>query len=143
MSSVRSVADLEVVDQRVFVRVDFNVPLTEGKGEPAVADDARIVAALPTIKYLIERGAKVVLGSHLGRPKGRSKETSLLPVAARLAELLAPLVKEVRLTDEPVGDGARKVVTDLRPGEVALLENLRWHPGEEKNDEAFAQKLAS
>jgi phosphoglycerate kinase len=85
----------------------------------------------------------VVLGSHLGRPKGRSKETSLLPVAARLAELLAPLVKEVRLTDEPVGDGARKVVTDLRPGEVALLENLRWHPGEEKNDEAFAQKLAS
>ena len=143
MSSIRSVADLSVTEQRVFVRVDFNVPLSEQKGELTVADDARIVAALPTIKHLIERGAKVVLGSHLGRPKGKSKDTSLLPVAARLAELLAPLVKEVKLTDEPIGDGARKVVADLRPGEVALLENLRWNSGEEKNDEAFAQKLAS
>lgn len=144
MSNIRSVADLDVADQRVFVRVDFNVPLTSSpNGNIEVADDARIIAALPTIKYLVERGAKVVLGSHLGRPKGKSKDTSLLPVAARLAELLAPLVKEVRLTDEPIGDGARKVVTDLRPGEVALLENLRWHAGEEKNDESYAQKLAS
>ncbi len=142
-NSIRSVADLDVGGQRVFVRVDFNVPLTQKGGNIVVADDARIVGSLPTIKHLIERGAKVVLGSHLGRPKGASKETSLLPIAARLAELLAPLVKEVRLADEPVGDGARKVVADLREGEVALLENLRWNAGEEKNDEAFAQKLAS
>jgi len=138
--TIRSVADLEVTGKRVFVRVDFNVPLTD---DGQVSDDARIVAALPTIKNLVERGARVVLGSHLGRPKGRSKETSLLPVAARLAELLSPLVKEVKLADEPVGDGARRVVTDLRDGEVALLENLRWHAGEEKNDEAFAKQLAS
>lgn len=140
INSIRSAADLDVADKRVFLRVDFNVPLTATGG---VADDARIVASLPTIKHLIERGAKLVLGSHLGRPKGKSKDTSLLPVAARLAELLAPLCKEVRLTDEPVGDGARKVVADLREGEVALLENLRWNPGEEKNDEGYAQKLAS
>lgn len=140
VNSIRSVADLDVAGQRVFVRVDFNVPLTDAG---AVADDARIVAALPTIKHLVERGAKVVLGSHLGRPKGKSKETSLMPVAARLAELLAPLVPEVKLTDEPVGDGARKVVADLREGEVALLENLRWNPGEERNDDGYAQKLAS
>lgn len=140
VNSIKSVADLDVAGQRVFVRVDFNVPLT-GSGE--VSDDARIVAALPTIKHLVERGAKVILGSHLGRPKGKSKDTSLLPVAARLAELLAPLVGEVKLTDEPVGDGARKVVADLREGEVALLENLRWNPGEEKNDDAYAAKLAS
>lgn len=140
INSIRSAADLDVADKRVFLRVDFNVPLTATGG---VADDARIVASLPTIKHLIERGAKLVIGSHLGRPKGKSKDTSLLPVAARLAELLAPLCKEVRLTDEPVGDGARKVVADLREGEVALLENLRWNPGEEKNDEGYAQKLAS
>jgi phosphoglycerate kinase len=140
MNNIRSVADLAVAGQRVFVRVDYNVPLTPSG---SVADDARIVASLPTIKNLVERGAKVILGSHLGRPKGKSKDTSLLPVASRLAELLAPLVKEVRLTDEPIGDGARKVVADLREGEVALLENLRWNPGEEKNDDGYAQKLAA
>lgn len=135
-----SVADLDVSGLRVFVRVDFNVPLDD---KQQITDDARIVAALPTIKHLVERGAKVILGSHLGRPKGKSKDTSLLPVAMRLAELLVPVVKEIKLTDEPVGDGARKVVQDLREGEVVLLENLRWTPAEEKNDEVFAKSLAS
>lgn len=139
-ANIRSVADLDVTGRRVFVRVDFNVPLGDGG---TITDDSRIVAALPTIKHLVERGARVILGSHLGRPKGKSTDTSLLPVAARLAELLAPLVKEVRLTDEPVGDGARKVVMDLRDGDVALLENLRWVAGEEKNDDAYAKALAS
>lgn len=138
-ANIRSVADLDVTGRRVFVRVDFNVPLGDGG---TITDDSRIVAALPTIKHLVERGARVILGSHLGRPKGKSTDTSLLPVAARLAELLAPLVKEVRLTDEPVGDGARKVVMDLRDGDVALLENLRWVAGEEKNDDAYAKALA-
>lgn len=139
-ATIRSVADLDVSGRRVFVRVDFNVPLSSAG---AITDDSRIVAALPTIKHLVERGARVILGSHLGRPKGKSTDTSLLPVAARLAELLAPLVGEVRLTDEPVGDGARKVVMDLRDGDVALLENLRWVAGEEKNDDGYAKALAS
>jgi phosphoglycerate kinase len=137
---ILSVADLPVEGKRVFVRVDFNVPLTPAGG---VADDSRIRASLPTIESLIGRGARVILASHLGRPKGPSKALSLEPVGVKLAELLAPLRKEVRLTDEPVGDGARKVVGDLRDGEVALLENLRFDPGEEKNDEQFAKALAS
>ncbi len=139
MLNIRPVTELPVSGRRVFVRVDFNVP--QGKnGE--ITDDSRIQAALPTIRHLVERGARVVLASHLGRPSGKSASTSLLPVAARLAELLAPQVKEVRLTDEVVGDGARKVVADLRDGEVAVLENLRWEPGEEKNDESLAKALA-
>jgi phosphoglycerate kinase len=139
MGTIRSVAELPVEGNRVFVRVDFNVPQSDGG---KVTDDARIRAALPTILHLVERGAKVILGSHLGRPKGRDKKTSLLPVAERLAELLAPRVREVKLCDEVVGDGVRKVVTDLREGEVALLENLRWEPGEEKNDEGLSKALA-
>jgi phosphoglycerate kinase len=138
-SSIRSVADLPVSGKRVFVRVDFNVPQGPG-GE--ITDDSRIRAALPTIFNLVERGARVILGSHLGRPKGKTESLTLLPVAARLAELLAPRVKEVRLSDEVVGDGTRKVVADLREGEVALLENLRWEPGEEKNDESLSKALA-
>ena len=140
MLNIRPVTELPVSGRRVFVRVDFNVP--QGKnGE--ITDDSRIRAALPTIRHLVERGARVVLASHLGRPSGKSASTSLLPVAARLAELLAPQVKEVKLCDEVVGDGSRKVVSDLRDGEIALLENLRWEPGEEKNDEALSKALAS
>ena len=142
MSSVlhiRSVSELPVEGKRVFVRVDFNVPQS-ADGE--ITDDARIQAALPTIRHLVERGARIVLASHLGRPKGKTPGLTMLPVAARLAELLSPQVKEVRLTDEVVGDGARKVVADLREGEVAILENLRWEPGEEKNDESLARALA-
>lgn len=135
---IRSLADLNVGGRRVFVRVDFNVPLTPARG---VADDSRIRAALPTIEKLLTRGARVILASHLGRPKGKADPAyTLEPVAARLAELLRC---EVLLTDEAVGDGARKVVADLRDGQVVLLENLRFFPGEEANDDGFARQLAA
>jgi phosphoglycerate kinase len=136
--AIKTISELDIAGRRLFVRVDFNVPLTpEGK----VADDTRIRESLPTIKLAIERGARVVLASHLGRPKGKpEKKYSLEPVAGRLAELLDA---DVTLTDEPVGDGARKVVNDLRAGAVALLENLRFSPLEETNDEGFARALAS
>src|SRR5262245_6469907 len=135
---IQSVEDLAIEGKRVFLRVDFNVPLTPGRG---VADDTRIRESLPTIQHLVQRGARLVIGAHLGRPKGApDPQLSLEPAAARLAELLA---KDVLLADEPVGDGARKVVSDLRDGQVALLENLRFHPGEEQNDDAFARQLAS
>lgn len=129
---------LPIEGQRLFIRVDFNVPLTPSRG---VADDSRIRASLPTIQHAMKRGARIVLGSHLGRPKkGPDATLSLEPVAARLAELIG---QDVMLTDEPTGDGARKVVHDLRDGQVALLENLRFSPGEEANDDGFAKQLAS
>ncbi len=135
---IRKLEELPVEGKRVFIRVDFNVPLTDSR---KVADDARIQAALPTIRHCLERGARVVLASHLGRPKGKVvPELSLEPVASHLAGLLD---QEVVLADEPVGDGARKVVADVRDGHVAMLENLRFDPGEEKNDEQFAKQLAS
>jgi phosphoglycerate kinase len=128
---------LQVEGRRVFVRVDFNVPLT---GERKVRDDTRIRAALPTINALRERGARLVLCSHLGRPKGApDPKYGLEPVGARLAELLDT---DVVLTDDAVGDGPRKVSRDLRDGQVALLENVRFHKEEEKNDEGFARQLA-
>jgi len=137
-STIRSIADLPLEGRRVFLRVDFNVPL-DGK---RVTDDTRIRAALPSITHAIERGARVVLASHLGRPKGKvDPKYSLEPAGARLAELLGG--GEVVLTADCIGDGARKVVSDLREGQVALLENLRFHPEEEANDEAFARELAS
>jgi phosphoglycerate kinase len=136
--AVQSVSELAVEGKRVFLRVDFNVPLTPARG---VADDTRIRESLPTIRLLIEKGARLVIGAHLGRPKGKPDPAfSLEPVGARLAELLGT---DVLLTDEPVGDGARKVVSDLRDGQVALLENLRFHAGEEENDDGFARQLAS
>jgi len=136
--AVLGIDELAIAGKRVFVRVDLNVPLTP---ERRVSDDARIRAVLPTVQYALSEGARVILGSHLGRPKGVVvPELSLEPVAARLAELLD---QDVLLTDEPVGDGSRKVVTDLREGQIALLENLRFDPGEEQNDETFAKGLAS
>ena len=136
--AIKSISELDVAGRRLFIRVDFNVPLTPAGG---VADDTRIRESLPTIRYALEKGARVVLASHLGRPKGKpDKKYSLEPVAARLAELIGA---DVALTDEPVGDGARKVVNDLKAGSVALLENLRFSPAEEANDEAFARALAS
>ncbi len=137
LDGVARLDDLDVASRRVFVRVDFNVPLTDAG---AVSDDTRVREALPTIRHLIGKGARVVLASHLGRPKkGRDAKLSLAPAGERLAELLG---MEVVLTDDCVGDGARKVVQDLRDGRVALLENLRFHPGEEANDDAFAKELA-
>ena len=135
-TGIRSVRDLDVDGRRVFCRVDFNVPMKDG----AITDDTRIRAALPTITHLLERGARLVLCSHLGRPKGKVVPAlSLEPVAARLAELLAG--GEVRLTDESAGDGAKRVVGDLRDGQVALLENVRFDPREKADDEGFAREL--
>jgi phosphoglycerate kinase len=136
MSSVRSLGDLDIVGRVVFVRVDFNVPLDGTK----VTDDTRIRAALPTIKHIMERGGRVLLASHLGRPKGKPKpEFSLEPAAAKLAEIMNV---EVLLADDCIGDGARKVVSDLRDNQIAMLENLRFHPEEEQDDEGFARELA-
>jgi phosphoglycerate kinase len=136
---IKSVEELPVEGKRVFVRVDYNVPFE--KGTKKTSDDARIRATLPTLQHLIKRGARIVIGSHLGRPDGQVKpELSLEPVATKLAEMLG---QEVSLADEPAGDGARKVVSDLRDGQIAMLENLRWNPGEEANDENFARQLAS
>jgi phosphoglycerate kinase len=136
--AIKTISELDIGGRRLFVRVDFNVPLTPAGG---VADDTRIRESLPTIRYAIDKGARVILASHLGRPKGKvDKKHSLEPVAARLAELLGA---DVALTDEPVGDGARKVVGDLKSGAVALLENLRFSPAEEANDETFSRALAS
>jgi phosphoglycerate kinase len=135
-STIPSIRDLPIEGRRTFIRVDFNVPTEHGK----VTDASRIDAALPTIKHALERGAKVLLASHSGRPKGKRKpEYSLEPVGALLAEKLKC---EVLLTDDCISDAAFKVVSDLRERQVALLENLRFHPGEEANDEAFARELA-
>ena len=133
----KTVEDIEVSGKRVLVRVDFNVPL-EGT---RITDDTRIRAALPTIRYLTDRQARVILLSHLGRPKGKVvEELRLAPVARRLGELLG---KPVARADDCIGPEVEAAAAKLRPGEVLLLENLRFHPEEEKGDEAFAKQLAS
>ena len=133
-----TVRDIDVSGKRVFVRVDFNVPFS-GSGD--ISDDTRIKAVLPTIKYLVERKARVVLASHLGRPKGKVVEDMRLsPVADRLGELLGAPVKYV---SECVGPEAEKAVSGHNDGEVLLLENLRFHQEEEKNTAAFAEQLAA
>jgi phosphoglycerate kinase len=131
-----TVNDVDLHNKRVFCRVDFNVPLSEGK----VADDTRIRAAIPTISYLINQGAKVILASHLGRPKGKVvEEYRLTPVAQRLGELLSKNVKKV---DDVIGDKVSKAVDQLQPGEILLLENVRFEVGEEKNDTSLAKAFA-
>jgi phosphoglycerate kinase len=133
----RSLTDLPLDGRRVFMRVDFNVPLKNG----AIGDDTRIRSSLPSIRYALEKGATVVLASHLGRPKGKPDPAySLAPVAARLGELLE---RQVVFADDSVGEPARQAVKKAAAGDrVVLLENLRFHPEEEKNDSGFARQLA-
>ena len=132
----KTVRDVDVGGRRVFVRVDFNVPLDHGH----ITDDHRIAASLPTITYLLDHGAAVILASHLGRPKGVDDALRMTPVAARLAELLG---RPVRKLDDCVGPAVQRTVAAMKPGDVVLLENLRFHPEEEANDPEFARQLAS
>ncbi len=134
----KSIEDIDVKGKKVLVRCDFNVPLNEGK----ITDENRLVGALPTIKYLIERGAKIILCSHMGKPKGEpKKELSLLPVAKRLSEMLN---KEVIFADDDnvVGENAKKAVEDMKDGDVVLLQNTRYRKEETKNEEVFFKGIS-
>jgi phosphoglycerate kinase len=137
--STLSIRDLDLAGKRVFIRVDFNVPLAQGAaGGQEITSDKRIRASLPTIRYALEKGAGVILASHLGRPKGRpNPEMSLKPIAVRLAELLG---MSVAMAPDCVGPAVEAMLP--KPGEVLLLENLRFHPEEEKNDPEFSKQLA-
>ena len=131
-----TVRDVDVADKRVFLRADLNVPIDDGR----ITDDTRIRASLPTIVHLLERGASVILASHLGRPKGKVNDAlRLKPVADRLSQLLG---RPVRMTGDALGPGVQVAVDKLRPGDLLMLENLRFHAGEEANDQEFAAALA-
>ncbi|WP_369901907.1 phosphoglycerate kinase [Bacillus manliponensis] len=133
----KSIRDVDLKGKRVFCRVDFNVPMKEGK----ITDETRIRAALPTIQYLIENGAKVILASHLGRPKGQVvEELRLTPVAKRLAELLG---KDVKKADEAFGPAVQEMVAAMNEGDVLVVENVRFYAGEEKNDAELAKEFAA
>jgi phosphoglycerate kinase len=133
-----TVRDIDVAGKRVLVRLDFNVPL-DAAGK--ITDDSRIRAALPTIKYLVEHQAKIILLSHFGRPKGKVVEDMrLAPTAKRLGEILK---KPVATTNDCIGPEVEKAVAALKPGDILMLENLRFHPEEEKGDEGFARALAN
>jgi phosphoglycerate kinase len=135
---IRRVDEIELKGKRVFIRVDFNVPLND-KNE--ITDDTRILLSLPTIRFVLEAGGKVLLASHLGRPKGkRDPKFSLAPVAKRLSKLLG---KNVVLSDDCIGEEVQKQIKGMQDDEVILLENLRFHPEEEKNEEIFSKALAS
>lgn len=137
MSQIKTIKDVDLKGKKVFVRVDFNVPF-DNKGE--ISDDTRIVAALPTIKYLIDEGAMLVLTSHLGRPKSKEdKQFSLAPVAKALSEKLG---KPVVFVDDCIGPKVKEACAAMKPGDVVLLENSRFYPEEKKNDPEFAKKLA-
>ncbi|MBL3642390.1 phosphoglycerate kinase [Bacillus sp. RHFB] len=133
----KSIKDIELMGKRVFCRVDFNVPMQDGK----ISDDTRIKAALPTISYLTEQGAKVILASHLGRPKGQVvEELRLAPVAERLSELSG---KDVQKAEESYGETVQSIIDNMENGEILLLENVRFYPGEEKNDQELAKSFAA
>ncbi len=135
---IKRLEELPVDGRRVFLRLDLNVPLDE---EGTITDDTRIQAALPTLQHLLEREARLVVASHLGRPKGvRLPNCSLEPVAARLADLLDV---EIILSEDSVGDGPRKMAFALREGQIMMLENLRFYPGETHNDDSFAKQLST
>ncbi|MFJ8458867.1 phosphoglycerate kinase [Lysinibacillus xylanilyticus] len=136
MLNKKTMKDIDVKGKRVFVRVDFNVPMADG----VITDETRIRAAIPTIEYLVEQGAKVILASHLGRPKGEVKEDMrLTAVGVRLAELMA---KPVTKLDESIGQTVEEAVANMQNGDMILLENVRFHAGEEKNDPALAEQFA-
>ncbi|WP_028547103.1 phosphoglycerate kinase [Paenibacillus taiwanensis] len=133
----KSVRDIEVNGKRVFVRVDFNVPLENGQ----ITDDTRIQETLPTIKFLVEKGAKVILASHMGRPKGEVVDSMrLTPAATRLGELLGKPVKKL---DESIGESVQAEIANMSNGDVVVLENVRFHKGEEKNDAELAKQFAA
>ena len=135
---MKTIRDIDIENKRVFIRVDFNLP-TDGQGN--ITDDTRIKAALETIEFARDKNARVILASHMGRPKGKpASGLSLLPAARRVGELLG---QPVRFIDDCIGESAKAGVASMAPGEVALLENLRFHPGETENNDAFAKKLAS
>ncbi len=132
-----SLADIDPKGRRIFMRVDFNVPIADGK----IADDSRIEAALPSIRYIVEKGGRLILASHLGRPKGKPEaKYSLKPAAERLSQLVG---LPVQFTADCIGSEVQSVVAALKDGEILLLENLRFHPEEEKNDPEFAKQLGS
>lgn len=136
MLNKKTMKDIDVKGKRVFVRVDFNVPMADG----VITDETRIRAAIPTIEYLVEQGAKVILASHLGRPKGEVKEDMrLTAVGVRLAELMG---KPVTKLDESIGKEVEEAVANMQNGDMILLENVRFHAGEEKNDPALAEQFA-
>src|ERR1700685_2472919 len=136
-----SVNDLNVKNQRVLVRVDYNVPMEEKDGKMIINDTTRIKETLPTLRLLIDKGAKIILAAHLGRPKGkREASMSLRPVADELSKLLG---KPVAFVDDCIGGKVEKAVAALKAGEILLLENVRYYNEEEANDAAFAAKLAA
>src|SRR6201984_3534402 len=135
-----TVRDLDVRGKRVFVRVDYNVPLEEKDGQMVITDATRIIETIPTLKLLIEKGGKLILAAHLGRPKGkRELSMSLRPVAIKLADLLG---RNVAFIDDCIGEKVEKTVGVMQPGDVLLLENVRYYNEEEGNDPTFAEKLA-
>src|ERR1041385_2963814 len=134
-----TVKDVDVRGKRVFVRVDFNVPMEERDGQMVITDTTRIKETLPTLELLIEKGARIILASHLGRPKGKREPTlSLRPVAMKLAEMAD---SHVAFMEDCIGERVEKTAEALKPGDILLLENVRFYEQEEANDPAFAEKL--
>jgi phosphoglycerate kinase len=141
LRGIKTIEDFDLKEKRVFIRVDFNVPMEEKDGAQVITDDTRIRAALPTIRYAMEKGAKIVLASHLGRPESRDdKQYSMEPVAERLGELLKA---EVILVDDPTSEAPKGLLPGLRPNQLIMLENLRFEKGETKNSREFALQMAA